>query len=332
MDPSEITILVTGADGFVGTHLCRSLLLKYQVYAFIRPSRLEVFKKKIADIDKARLKIIVGEFNELFDHRDSIDRVTHVVHCAGTMLGAFYKSYEDGNLNTTKELIKYLPKTVKKFIFLSSQGAVGPSHSLNYKMKPSDPPKPISHYGETKLLAEKEVLSSGLPAIIFRPASILGPEDISFFEIFKMADRGKFPILGQKIKYFQFINVFDVVSAIELVLFSELSSKIYHIAQPSPGTWDTMRTSLETHLKRPIKVLYLNYFFTLLYFGFFDLRERITGKKVNMSINKLPEFMASYWLIDESEFTRDTGFLYTYTLDETIKMTLSWYRQNKWLN
>lgn len=330
MNARETTILVTGADGFLGTHLCRALVKHYTVYAFMLPSQVDVFKEKWGSLDFSHLKILSGHFKELNQLMRSLPPFQYVVHCAGTMLGAKYESYLKSNLEITQDLLAQVPKNLKKLIFISSQSALGPSDSTSNKLKSSTTPRPLSYYGETKLRAEREVLNSGVPSLIFRPAPILGPEDKTFLEIFQTADKGKFPILGQKNKTFQFVYITDLVSAIQTALFSDITNKVYHIAYPDTANWDQMKTAMESFLGKPLKVLYLNYTLTRLYLTFFDFIEFLTGKKSNKNLNKIDEIMAPHWVFDTSEFTSDMNFNYSHNLNETISSTYHWYQQNSW--
>lgn len=330
MQSRETIILVTGADGFVGTHVCRALVEHYTVYAFMLASQVEAFKKKWGSSDYTHLKILPGHFKDLSSLTQSLPSFQYVVHCAGTMLGAKYDSYLKANLETTQDLVAQLPKNLKKIIFLSSQSALGPSDSESNKLKASATPRPLSFYGETKLLAEKMVLNCGLPSLIFRPAPVLGPEDKTFLEIFQTADNGQFPILGQKNKVFQFVHVNDLVSAIQIALFSDTKNKIYHIAYPEHANWNQMKMAIEAFTGKPLKVLYLNPTLTRLYLIFFDWLEFFTGKKTNKNLNKIHEIMAPYWVFDTSEFTIDMNFNYSHNLNETISSTYTWYQQNSW--
>ena len=330
MSARETTILVTGADGFVGTHLCRALCQKYTVYAFMLPSQMASFKEKWGQQDSSHLKILPGEFSELGKLLLPLPAVDYAVHCAGTMLGAKYENYLVSNFNTTEQLIAQLPKTLKKFIFLSSQSALGPSDSAENKLSPYAKANPISFYGKTKLMAEQAVLNSSLPALVFRPSPVLGPEDKTFLEIFQTADTGKFPILGQKQKVFQFVYIQDLVRAIETGLFSDHKNKIYHISYPNTADWNQMKMAIETVLGRSLKILFLNPTLTFLYLKFFDIKEALTGKKTNKNVNKMGEMMAPYWVFDSSHFTLDTGFSYQHNLYETISLTYHWYQQNSW--
>lgn len=330
MSGRDTIILVTGADGFVGTHLCRALTKEYTVYAFMLPSQVDFFKQKWGSLETSHLKILAGEFKDLGSLLSAHPAVHYAVHCAGTMLGAKYDNYLNSNFKTTQILLNYLPASLTKLIFLSSQSALGPSDSVENKLTTSATPKPISYYGETKLMAEKAVLNSSFSALVLRPAPILGPEDKTFLEIFQTADKGQFPILGQKQKTFQFIYIEDLIRAIQLALFSKETNRIYHIAFPEAANWDLMKTAMESFLGTSLKVLYLNRFLTRLYLQFFDLIEALTGKKTNKNVNKLGEMMAPHWVFDTSQFSNDTGFTYTHNLNETIFSTYSWYQQNAW--
>lgn len=323
-------ILVTGADGFVGTHLCRHLSKSYRVTANVLPAQKDYFFEKWGNQSTLNLTVIAEEIRNLSSDRIWLNSITHVVHCAGTMLGSKYEYYLDANLKTTKSLIEILHPKLEKFIFLSSQSALGPSSGPDIKPTPSATPQPISYYGETKLMAEKEILNSNLPFVIFRPSPVLGPEDRTFLEIFQTAAQGKFPILGQKDKQFQFVYVNDLVLAIEKALLSAVTRKLYHVAYPDAANWAQMKSAMEMHLHKKLKVLFLNPTLTSLYLRFYDFMEALTGKRTNKNHNKFKEMMAPYWLFDTSDFVKDTGFSYQSNFNDTISSTFSWYEKNSW--
>src|SRR6185437_12148229 len=88
------------------------------------------------------------------------------------------------------------PSTVKKFVFVSSLEACGPSP--DGLPVPADQENPVTAYGRSKLAAEKVVLSAqdDLSVVVLRPGAIYGPRDGEILEMFKSVQRGVLPLVG----------------------------------------------------------------------------------------------------------------------------------------
>lgn len=174
-----MNVLVTGATGFLGSHLCRRLIRDgHRVSILLRhTSRTDV----LHGLDLIK---IVGDVTE----RSSLNRAVKgqdiVVHAAAHILcwGTVRNIQNQVNIYGTKNIIEAcLEHSVKRFVQISSIAAIGISSTSE---KPADENfqfnllKSCLNYHISKYLAEKEVLKGvqqGLDAVIVNPASIFGP-------------------------------------------------------------------------------------------------------------------------------------------------------------
>jgi len=171
------TILVTGANGFVGTALCEVLLEQgFKVKAAVR---------KVAS-QSASNAVSIGEINSDTDWIDALSEVDTVIHLAARVhvmhetatdaLTAYRKVNVAGTVHLAQAAVT---AGVKRFIFLSSIKVNGESTPPNQPYSPEDMPAPVDPYGISKLEAEialqQLAKDTALDVVIIRPPLIYGP-------------------------------------------------------------------------------------------------------------------------------------------------------------
>jgi nucleoside-diphosphate-sugar epimerase len=161
-----MNILVTGANGFVGRALIRSLKkTQHEIYAL----DLEYKKDYLPVVSK---QFYVQDITREFSIDQSFDIVFHLAACNLTHVGkTHYQTYYDVNVQGTKNLIK--SSKIKKFVFLSTTKV--------YKIKGKEidelsPVSPLSSYEKSKLEAENicRQYFSYDDLTIFRSVNIVG--------------------------------------------------------------------------------------------------------------------------------------------------------------
>lgn len=162
-------ILVTGANGFTGQHLCITLVHKgFEVYALGRgPQRIAVHKRLIYhNVELTSVRSVLRVFEKV--------NPDVVIHTAAMSKPDECDKNRDAAIKNNVDATRYLLEASRHFpihyIHLSTDfifGENGP-HAEN------DEPGPLNFYGETKLMAEKLVQESGLIATIVRPVFIYG--------------------------------------------------------------------------------------------------------------------------------------------------------------
>jgi dihydroflavonol-4-reductase len=180
--------LVTGASGFIGSHLCRALCQSgMQVRAFLRTSSSRVL---IADLE---LEIVAGDLFDPSSIRAALQDVDVVFHCAGAVghwrdEARMIASHVEG----TRSVLQAASEAgVRRLIYTSSVAALGlppvlgqneNTHPLLDESHIWNSRKSVWPYGYAKHHAEQEVLNyiqQGLSAVIVNPASVFGAGDIN---------------------------------------------------------------------------------------------------------------------------------------------------------
>ena len=170
-------LLITGANGFVGSALCRTL---GQSGHILRAALRDECSIPEGAVEKA----IVGDICRALDWGPSLRGVDAVVHAAARAHvlrdpPADGKLYLETNAHATRRLVEAAARAgVRRFIYLSSIKVNG-EETLGRGYTPSDAPNPQNEYGMSKLLGEKSVLEvsarTGLQVAIVRPPLVYGP-------------------------------------------------------------------------------------------------------------------------------------------------------------
>ena len=187
--------LVTGATGFIGSHLVEALVQRgAQVRCLVRN------KRHLGWVKDFPVEFVVGNCQEKNSLKQAVKDVDQVFHLAGVTTAVKEKTYFEVNALGTENLVQACIENntrLQKFIYLSSQAAAGPCRSGG-KKKESDPCEPVSPYGKSKLLGEELALSHSheLPLLILRPCSVYGPRDKGFYALFKCLSKRIKPCLS----------------------------------------------------------------------------------------------------------------------------------------
>lgn len=208
-------IFVSGANGFIGKHLCSLLTEKGVVFS----------AEKINLLDK---KLI-----ESFFKKTNFDTV---VHLAGTF-GDDFDHLLDVNVRTTWNLCSALVNThVKKIIYTSSGAVYGPPCN-GVESYETDIPSPDSKYGLTKLFAEQTITQfadcNDRQSIILRLPNIYGPGGKGLINQMKnsIIHGHSVTVHGDGLKSRDIMHVSDVVSSIFEVIHCNFNqSEIFNVS------------------------------------------------------------------------------------------------------
>ncbi len=226
-------ILITGAAGFIGSHLVEHLLDNG-----VRANELRLLipkKESLKNLPKKDFEILRGDIRNVNDVKKAVNGVEIIYHLAALIVKKEYskKDYFDVNTDGTKNLIKLANKRkLKKFIFFSSVAIYGlPICKGDMKNIDENSPKsPCEVYGESKLKAEEILINSKLPYAIIRPTSVYGPRDHSSFSNFVRAIKNHyFFIVGDGKNKLDYVFVKDLVRAARLAEKSKKRESDYII-------------------------------------------------------------------------------------------------------
>jgi len=171
--------LVTGAAGFLGSHLTRQLIARgADVRVLLRPSSSN---RAIADLP---LEYITGDLRDAASLDRAMLGVQRVFHVAADYRLWSKRSQDiyDSNVGGTKNLLEAARRVgVEQFIYTSTVATIAvdrPEHPNEFTDAKLD--EMVGHYKRSKWLAEQEVLDAakqGFPAIVAMPTTPVGPWD-----------------------------------------------------------------------------------------------------------------------------------------------------------
>lgn len=318
--------LVTGATGFIGSHLVEELLRRgHQVTCIARKTSnlksLETLGVSLAYADcldkNSLLKPLAG--------------CDYVYHLAGLTKAFDEKDFFIVNAKGTENLIAAIAETnpnIKRFVYMSSLAAAGPS--LNgIPVSESSEPRPVSSYGKSKLEGEEIVLKykDKVPITIVRPPAVYGPRDKDIFTLFKMLKKGIYVSWGTG--YYSFIYVDDLIKGTLLAAENKNSTgKIYNISGSRIYSNSEIAEAISSALgKKPIK-LRLPKFMLFLAAG---IGQKISKQSNIINKDKMKELQYSNWTCDSSKAKEELGFTSKVGIKEGAKWTADWYRIHQWL-
>lgn len=251
-------ILVTGANGFVGSHIINQLIAKNLLvvglirnlnsinnHPILTPQALHEVQWKIGDIVNP------------YDLQMAMQGITHVYHTAAIV--SFDKKDKpllySVNVEGTRNVVNAcLAAQVEKLMHISSVAALGRTSGKACvdELSAWDNGGKPSYYGLTKHLAELEIwraAEEGLKVNMVRPSIILGVGnwDSSSLKIVKQVAKG-LPLLSPGSS--GFVDVHDVANAAIAIMESDLERKAF-VLNGSNTSFSTIVTLLGKHLNVP---------------------------------------------------------------------------------
>ena len=228
-------VFVTGASGFVGSHLVEKLTQEGAgVRALVRPT------SRIGHLRSLDVDWIDGDLEDVEKLKKAMEGCNVVYHCAAATKGS-WSDYLDATIRGTERVLAAsLAVGVKRFVYISSLSVYGVSqlkdHDLVTEDTPYEPyPEQRGYYSHSKIEAEKLVLRYGdeqrLPIAILRPGTIYGPRGKLFFPRIGYSLKDKvFLIIGRGDHLLPLAYVENVVDAILLAgTQNEAVGQIYNI-------------------------------------------------------------------------------------------------------
>ncbi|MBL7128712.1 MAG: NAD-dependent epimerase/dehydratase family protein [Ignavibacteria bacterium] len=322
---------VTGATGFVGSHLVDRLLKEgVEVYCL---------KRKTSNTRWLEGKNVYYVNGDLYSNdvlEKTIKDMDYVFHVAGVLKSKNKEGYEKGNNLATKNLIEITHKVkpdLKKFVHISSLAVCGPTPGEK-AIDENYIPKPITNYGTTKYKAEQEVLKyrDRLPVTIIRPPAVFGPRDTEILVYFQTFSKGLNSVIGFKEKYLSLIYIEDLIDGIMLAAEKpNHSGEIYFISSDKAYNWNDIGNITSKLLgKKAIKIkIPHSVVFGVGYIAQFF--STFSKNAATLNVEKCKDITRERWVCSNQKAKDELGFIEKHTLEESFAKTIDWYKKNNWI-
>lgn len=261
-------VLVTGAAGFIGSHLCESLVERgHEVRGldafttFYEPERKRA--NLAALLGHPRFELVTADLLEapLAEVLDGVDAVAHLAGEPGvtSSWGRSFRRYVDRNILATQRLLEVVASVgVERFVYASSSSVYGVGAD---SLRARGEPRPASPYGVTKLAAETLVgayaHNHGVPAVSLRYFSVYGPRqrpDMAAHRFIEaLLDNSPLQLFGDGRQVRDFTYVDDLVEATSRALFADLPpAAVLDIASGRPVAVGTLIAHIRSLIGRGI--------------------------------------------------------------------------------
>lgn len=322
---------MTGATGFTGGHLARTLARRgRRVRALVRKTN------QAGSLAETGIELVEGDLRDKASLARAVEGVEHVYN-----IGALYRQaglpphiYREVNALAVRDLIEASAHAgVRRVVHCSTVGVHG-----DIKQPPANedaPLQPGDLYQETKLEGERLAREAGerlgIDVTIARPSGIYGPGDRRLLKMFRGVARRRFPILGSGNIYYHLTYIDDLVEGFrlcaehpngagrtyilaggEVTSLNELVAIIAEIAGVAPP---------RMHL--PVWPFWIAGAACELVCAPFGIEPPLYRRRV--------DFYTKSRAFDTSRARAEIGFAPQVGLREGISRTLAWYRQQGWL-
>jgi nucleoside-diphosphate-sugar epimerase len=324
-----VKVLVTGATGFVGSHVAAALA--HRGHHVVGLARRADQHEALARLGAAP---VPGSLEDEPSLGGALEGVEVIYHLAGLTAAANEAEFLAVNEGGTRRLLDVALRRapgLRRFVLVSSQAALGPS-PIGQRLSEDAPCRPVTAYGRSKLAAERVVTASAMPWTIVRPPAVYGPRDREFLRLFQIVRRGVAPVFGTGRQELSLVYVEDLAEAIVRAGEATGSAgRIYHAAHAEVVLSREVARAAGRALGRTPVVLPIPGALAAPIVGAIGRAVAAAGRRTVVNRDKMAEFLAPSWLLDSGAAARDLGWQATVGVDEGMRRTAAWYREQGWL-
>jgi dihydroflavonol-4-reductase len=322
---------VTGATGFVGSWVAEKLVEKGEtVICLVRKT------SNLRWIRHLPVKYHYGSLLDLDSLEDGIKGADYVLHCGGVTKALKIEEYYRGNAQATETLLRAVVQAnpnIKRFVHISSQAAVGPSESIT-PINETHACNPLTDYGKSKLETERVVqrFFDKLPIVVLRPTTVYGPRDKDVLEAFRNVKYGINLKIGKIEQYISMIHVFDLAEGIIHAAASERGvGETYFICNDQTYSWSQVIGEIGKLMNKNPLNLPVRYSVAYGIASIIEFIARIRGKPTILDRQKMKEIREQFWTASNRKMKMELGFGPKIYLDDGLRITLEWYKNNNWI-
>src|SRR5579859_6391058 len=322
--------LVTGSSGFVGSHLAETLAQrKVKTRLLVRKT------SKLPFAPNSFMELYYGDVTDFESVRKAAKGVQVIYHLAGILRGSDFWNFKNVNAEGTRNVCRAAEeqKGLKRLVYVSSLSAAGPSEKGS-AIDETAPCRPVSFYGQTKLMGEEIALSyrKKFPVTALRPAAVYGPRETDIFAYFKMVRQGLVLIPGDGSQKISFVHVADLVDSILKAAHSpKAKDQVYFVSDGKNYRWEEIAAFIGKSLKKTYFTFKVPMGIVKIAALFGDLAGRMTGKPTMVNRDKIKEALVPGWACSNAKIRRELGFKPLFDIQKGIENAVRFYLSKGWL-
>ncbi len=326
--------LVTGAAGFIGSHLTEALVRSgRKVRALVQED-----SRHLEFIKKLSVELVYCDLLDKSGLEKAMDGVDEVFHLAAVVRprkwfysrAGLFKELDKVNHEGTRNLADLAGGRVKNFVYYSSIAAAG----VRPFVDETSGARPETEYGSSKRNGELYLLDlhrkSGFPVKIVRPGTVYGPGNLHMSLVFNFLKFSFFPFFGKGNNSLPFIYVDNMIDATLLVAEKAPSGETYFVVE-DPMSMREFFGGLAAGIGRRLSGFYVPMW--LIYPGFFlkEVIERLFFFRffpLRMDIRLATAKVACGDWVCGNQKIKDLGWKPAVGREESLLRTARWYADN----
>lgn len=324
--------IVTGANGFVGSHLVDYLLEKgEEVHCIIRKTSNTQW------LDGKQVTLHRCGLTDTEALRPIAQKADYIYHIAGVISSKTPEGFYQGNVETTRNLLEAAmgAPNLKRITVTSSLAAVG-STAVGKALIENAPYKPINNYGKSKQQQEEllHTYQDRLPITIIRPPAVYGPRDTALFVFFKTVNSGLFSMAGFSKKTLSLVHARDLVHGIWLAGNVEAGKgQTYFISSvQAEYDWPHVARLVKKALNKTVFSIRVPHAVIYLAGGISQFLGKFKKKPPILTLEKAQEIVQASWSCDPQKAVEELGYKESYSLETGIPETINWYKEKGWMS
>lgn len=337
-------VLITGASGFIGSRLAETLAG--------RDENVTCLVRKTSKLNRFNSSGVVTAYGDVTDAESLPKQIAGksvVYHLAGCVWALkneqFYRVNCDGTENVARACAEAANPPV--LVVVSSLAAAGPS-PRGRLLTEVDEPRPVSHYGRSKLAGEKaaRAYADRVPITVVRPPAVIGKNDRYSLPWFQSVERFGVHLVACFTRYR--LSIIHADDLVELLIHAAERGHRLRPTDPQSNSTDSEGLYLAACDEHPThhqfgrmigralghrRTLVLPFPSPLVWTvaGVSELIGQIRRTPAVVGVNKTREATAGSWACSAEKAARELGFHVAAPLDERLRQTAQWYRQEGWM-
>jgi nucleoside-diphosphate-sugar epimerase len=328
-----MTIVVTGATGFLGNALVTELVKRQQSVRILVRS-----EKKARQQFSDAVTIVPGDITDAGQVQQAVDGATTIYHLAGRLYHPSIPAelYRQTHVEGTRTLLKACQgqTQLRRIVHVSTTGV----HGVTGETPAAEdaPFAPTNPYEATKLegelLALKAYQEEGLPVTVVRPGLVYGSDDLHLLGFFVSIKKGLFRVIDGGKALLHPVYIDDLVAA--LLLCAERPQALgrsYNIAGERPVTVRMLATTIAHALDRELPAGSIPLWLANLASDIFAVMPGMKDEHAPLTRSRV-KFLTNSRIYDISRAKSELGYAPKVGLEEGMRLTATWYYKHRYLN